>query len=155
MSNYPSHYFITSGNGIADDRLVSFDKALIAANISNYNLVRISSILPVKAEKAESIGLIEGSPLLTAYGTISCSESGTTIASAVAVGIPQDAQRVGVIMEFSGKCTKEVALDKVRDMVRQAMQNHGIALREIISSGIDAKCSGKDVATVISAVAIW
>lgn len=155
VSDYPSHYFITSGSGIADDELVSFDKALIDADISNYNLVRISSILPIGAERAESIDLIEGSPLLTAYGTMSCGESGTMIASAIAIGIPKDIQKVGVIMEFSGKCTKEVALDKVRNMAEQAMQNHGIALKKIISSGIDEKCSGKGVTTVISAVAIW
>ena len=50
MSSYPNSYMLTSGKGFDEDELVSFDNALISAKISGYNLVRVSSILPIGCE---------------------------------------------------------------------------------------------------------
>ena len=42
----PSSYILVTGVGNVKFQLVSFDKALFASKIANYNLVKVSSILP-------------------------------------------------------------------------------------------------------------
>lgn len=148
------YYKISSGSGKAEQALVAFDSALIHAGISNYNLVRVSSILPPGAEEKTEIELSEGSLLPTAYGTITSDISGDRIASAVAIGFPSDESKVGVIMEFEGHCSKEQAEATVRQMTIEAMRNHGIEMKQIIVSGVDTVVE-YGCGSCISAVAMW
>ncbi|MDE5931842.1 MAG: arginine decarboxylase, pyruvoyl-dependent [Lachnospiraceae bacterium] len=148
------YYKIGSGVGVADQALVAFDSALIHAGISNYNLLRVSSILPPGAKEAAAIGLSEGSLLPTAYGTITSDIPGDRIASAVAIGFPCDKSKVGVIMEFEGHCSKEQAEETVRRMTMEAMRNHDIQMERIVVSGVDAVVEN-GCASCISAVAMW
>lgn len=152
---YPTKFYISSGFGIDEFPLVSFDSALINARIANYNLIKISSILPIGCRLSEEIDLIEGSPLLTAYGTISSNRIGETIASSVAVGIPEKKDSVGIIMEYSGVCKKKDAEIVVRKMVEKAMINHGLPFSTILSSSIDVTVDQKKTFTVISAISLW
>lgn len=152
----PTHFYITSGIGVDSDALVSFDKALIDANISNYNLLKISSILPPNCIQSKSISKEFGSPLLTAYGTLSSSKVGTVISSAIAVGIPRKHTDVGVIMEESSFESSILLEKRVCNMVKKAMQNHQIELSNIISSS--AECVVKHdgtFATTISAIVLF
>lgn len=155
MLEYPHKFMISSGVGEAEEKLLSFDNALIDAGISNYNLLKVSSILPIGCEQAEYISLREGSALLTAYGTFSSNVPGETIASAVGVGIPRQPGEIGVIMEYAGICNKKHAEELVCKMVREAMENHGISCDEVMSSSIEKTILEKEFATVISAVALW
>ena len=155
MFEYPDKFTIVSGMGEAKERLVAFDNALISAGISNYNLLRVSSILPVNCMRAGKIDKREGSVLLTAYGTISSKQPGEKIASAVSVGIPRHSEDIGVIMEYSGVCSKEEAESTVREMAREAMINHGILCKEILSSSIEKIVQNNRYAAVISAIAMW
>ena len=43
---YPTEYRLSSGTGTSPHELVAFDNALLSAGISNYNLLKVSSILP-------------------------------------------------------------------------------------------------------------
>ncbi len=105
--------------------------------------------------RMEKVDKREGSVLLTAYGTISSDQPGERIASAVSVGIPRHPEDVGVIMEYSGVCSKEEAESKVREMAREAMINHGILCKEILSSSIEKIVQDNRYAAVISAIAFW
>lgn len=153
---YPRHYYITTGVGYDQRHLVAFDNALIDANISEYNLVKISSILPADCVQSLTIDLRKGSPLLTAYATISSSIIGETVSAAVAVGVPDSKTDVGIIMEFSHKGNAIEAELTVKSMVKRAMANHNIAIKEIISKSVEAACN-KDGETVslIAAISIW
>ena len=155
MLQYPRQYMISSGVGKDENELVSFDNALISGRISNYNLLRVSSILPIGCKRAETIDKWEGSALLVAYGCISSNIPNERIASAVAIGIPEAENQVGVIMEYSGKCSGSEAEEMVREMAVKAMRNHGIACKEIQSSFTEAVVSGTDYVTAISFVAMW
>lgn len=153
--NYPEKYKLSSGIGKSKYELVAFDSALIHAQIANYNLLRVSSILPIGAKYEEELDKKEGSALLVAYATISSNVKGDVIASAVSVAIPKDKECVGVIMEYSGHCSKEVAEEIVRKMAEIAIQNHGIEVEEIKSSAMGAVVEDEDYVSVISAVALW
>ena len=153
--DYPKKYLITSGCGKSQYELVAFDEALRNAEIGDYNLVKISSILPAGCQQATSDELPRrGSGLLTAFGTLSTNEKGVRIASAVSVAIPEDPDEVGVIMEYSGYCGAEQAENQVCLMAKEAMDNRGRAIKEILSSSAEATVDGA-YASVVSAICIW
>lgn len=152
----PKNYYITSGIGKDVDKLVAFDNALISANISNFNLVKISSILPPNCTKTNFVRSQLGSPLLTAYGTISSNISGTTISSAIAIGIPKSETDIGVIMESSGFESAKITEERVRNMVKKAMKNHKIDCVDIVSSSVECVVDENGIySTCISAVVLF
>ena len=155
MMTYPKKFKISSGTAAAKQKLVAFDKALIDAGISNYNLLRVSSILPIGCTQAERIDKLEGSTLLVAYGSYSSNIPGETIASAVGIGIPKGKNQIGVIMEFADVCNAAAAEKAVRQMVSDAMENHGIECKEIITSSTEAVVTAGEYTSIISSVALW
>ena len=152
---YPKKFLITSGIGHSKNQLVAFDNALINAKISNYNLLKVSSILPAGAKCVKKIDLKEGSPLLTAYARIDSNIPGTRIATAVGAAIPCSKKDIGVIMEFSGYCTAKEAEDTIKEMCAEAMENHGIPFSEIIVSSIDTVVESNEYTSLISAISFW
>lgn len=152
---YPTHYTISSGYGTNKFQLVSFDNALIDAGISNYNLVRVSSILPAECRKVDTVNLKYGSILHTAYGAYSSNILGETIASAVSIAIPQKQTDIGIIMEYSGACSRKEAQEIVEAMAEESMGNHSIIIKSIICSSIQRTILNNDYTTVISAVSMW
>ena len=155
MFQYPHNYHISSGAGYADTSLVSFDKALISSGISNYNLLRVSSILPSECVYSERINVKYGSPLLVAYGTITSNIENTLIASAIAIGIPVNNSDVGVIMECAGNYDAIYAERMAKQMVFESMFNHGIECKDVLCSSVEIKCKKGKYASVISAVSMW
>lgn len=150
---YPKNYYITSGKGSSSYKLVAFDCALLDAGISNYNLLKVSSILPSGCVRKEAIDLKPGSPLLTAYATITSDTTGEHIAAAVAVGIPQNSNDVGVIMEVTG--IEAASAEKTAcNMVKEAMANHGIKIDHIESSSIEGTVESGYL-SLIAAIALW
>ena len=151
----PNNYMISSGYGISKYKLVSFDNALINADISNYNLVRVSSILPAGCKMAEKIPLKNGSMLLVEYGSISSNEIGKRLASAISVAIPQNLSEAGIIMEYSDFCTAQQAAETAQEMAQIAMENHEIKIKDIICSSMEKVVENSEFITVISAVSMW
>ena len=152
---YPQFYRISSGKGVSSHELVSFDNALINAGISNYNLLRVSSILPAGCKKCSTISLKPGSPLLVAYGSISSDKSGQLISSAVGIGVPSENTNIGIIMEYSGFTDAKYAEQIVKTMIEESMKNHNIELDKIQLSSIECEVPETKFLTVISAVALW
>jgi len=156
MSGFcPTHYKISSGCGVGLQKLTSFDNALMAAQISDYNLVRVSSILPAGCVLSDIIGLRKGTILYTAYGSLSSNNIGETIASAVSIAIPQNQTDIGVIMEYSGKCSERKLQEAVKAMAEEAMNMRAIPIKDIICSSIECTIKEPEYTTVISAVALW
>ena len=148
-----NNYHINSGAGTAQFQLVAFDKALSAAGISNYNLVRVSSILPAHAKKCNVVSLEEGSPLHTAYATISSDVPGKKLATAVAVGIPANMNNIGVIMEAVGE-SKEETEQRAIDMVKAAMVWRNYEIERIESTSVEGIVEDGFL-SLISAIAMW
>jgi len=65
---------ISKGKGASENGLPSFDRALLDAGVGNYNLVRLSSILPAGCKWIDAKDIAshikEGSLLPTAYSTM-------------------------------------------------------------------------------------
>lgn len=153
-----SKYVIRCGVGRSDNYLPSFDKALLEAGVGNYNLVRLSSILPAKCKRVEYIDLPEGSLLPTAYATETSDVCGETVTSVIGVGIPKDENSVGVIMEYSCKgfsARKNIAMHVLEHMIKEAFDIRGWELKEIISDGIEARVDGRQTCTTFACIAEW
>lgn len=152
---YPKFYNISSGRGVSSYKLVSFDNALINAGISNYNLLKVSSILPIGCIEKKRVDLQEGSLLYTAYGSISSSHAGEVIATAVGIGIPADKGKIGIIMEFEGKTDAKNAEIIVRKMIEESMNEHGIKIGDVRVSSIDGVAPDEGYLSLVSAVSMW
>jgi arginine decarboxylase len=147
----PTKFTLVAGCGEATNKLNAFDNALLEAGIGNLNLMRVSSIMPPGTEHVKKLEIPPGSLVPTAYGAIGSDVPGETIAAAVAIGFSEDT--FGVIMEFSGKCSKEKAEETVREMVREAFRKRQMRLVDIKSKAAEHKVEKNGCA--FAAVALW
>lgn len=150
----PSNYILVSGVGRDKYQLVSFDKALFASKIANYNLVKVSSILPPNCIEEHVVTAKQGTILFTAYASISSHEKGV-ISAAVGVGIPQSSNEAGVIMEFSCSDHEDVAVHQVREMVKASMELRNTKIQEIKTASVEIVTSDEVFSTVVAALAMW
>ncbi len=144
-------YLLCAGKGRASTLLTSFDAALLDAGVGNYNLIKVSSILPEGFKEVNRVELPEGSLLPIAYGAVSDFEDGKRITAAIAVGIPD--RGVGVIMEYSGSLPEGEAREKVESMAREALELRGVKILEVKSKVVSAIVRGPT--TVFAGVALW
>lgn len=147
----PTKYFITSGSSEGNTELTAFDGALLQAGIGNINLIKVSSILPPKAQFTPDLLLPFGALVPTAYGSIISTEPGEIIAAAVAVGISEDS--FGIIMELTGKFTKEVAEEKIKTMVEESFAFRKMKLKELKVSAVDHQV--KEIGCALAAAPLW
>lgn len=147
----PKRYFLTSASAEGNSMLTAFDKALLKANIGNVNLLRVSSILPPEAELSSDLEIPSGSLVPVAYASITSDIPEDKIAAAVAVGLSEDS--FGVIMEYSGKCSRKEALEQVTGMVEEAFSTRNMKLVEIKTSAVEHVV--KDVGCAFAAVPMW
>lgn len=149
-------FFICSGRGFDEKHsLVAFDNALLNAGISNYNLLKVSSILPANCIQVQNIDLVEGAVLPTAYARMDCNQPGRMVSTAVGVAIPTDPNSVGVIMEYSGYCSAEESKQQITDMLQKAMKNHNISYQDLLISSIDSIVPKAGFLSLISALSFW
>ncbi len=150
----PKHYKIVSGSGKSKFPLVAFDKALLDAGIGNFNLVKVSSILPAHCMYSEEITLTPGSILYAAYAsvTITKGESGQT---AVAVAISENSDENGVIFETSSKENLENCELLVENMCTEAMEERNRKIKIIEKSSQKILAENDMFLSAISAVVMW
>lgn len=132
-----SEFCCVAGVGVDQYNIASFDKALIEAGVGNYNLVRVSSIIPPKAKLVNQINYPKGSVLFTAYAQKSTRKD-ESIASAIAAAIPKRADGVGVIMEYSCVGNKQKAIQIAETLAAEGMRRRGDSEYILVSDGIEA-----------------
>ncbi len=131
----PTKFTLVAGAGEGYTPLNAFDRALLEARAGNVNLIRVSSILPPGAEYVEELALPPGALVPVAYGAITSSTPGDTIAAAVAVGIP--AEGFGVIMEYSGHTSCLEAERIIRQMVEESFAIRGLELKKYMVKSVE------------------
>lgn len=160
-------FFICSGMGDSEYELTAFDSALENAGIENFNLVKISSILPCNTREASSQklknDLEEGSFLHTAFAKITSCTPDEVIGTCVAVAIPKEKDHIGVIMELSDRSltkTPKKMENELREkaflMCKEGMDRRKIGFKEIKVSSITKKIDHPEKYTaLVSAITIW
>lgn len=112
----PKKFFITSGVGMHKERLASLEMALRDAKVGEFNLVKVSSIIP---PGCELISREEGLKLLSPGQIVFCvlSENATNeknrlVVASVGLAMPQDPNLHGYLSEHSsfGQCEEEAGV---------------------------------------------
>lgn len=99
----PKQLFLTKGMGKHKEKLTSFELALRSAGIAQYNLVRVSSILPpgckiITREKGIKI-LSPGEIVFCVMSENSTNEPHRLMAASVGLAIPRDSKEYGYLSE--------------------------------------------------------
>ena len=155
MVKTPNIYSLVCGAAEGRTRLNAFDKALLQAGVGDTNLMRMSSILPPAAEEVpvSSIQFPKGGLIPVAFATIDGNTPGRLISAAIAVGIPEDDRKPGVIMEFEDHANLNTVEDIVRQMVVDGFEYRNRKLKEIKSFGIEHKI--ETCGAVFAAAVLW
>lgn len=107
----PIQLFLTKGVGFHRDQLISFEAALRDAEIANYNLVTVSSILPPKCriiKKEEGIKLLKpGQIVHVVLARNAVKEGRRLISAAIGVAIPKDDMIHGYLSELHAEGLNE------------------------------------------------
>ena len=155
MVYFPKNYVIRTGIGHASHKLGAFDHALILAGICDYNLIKVSSILPPECELQNVISLTKGALLPSAFASIYSNTLGEWISAAVAIGIPVNRSDVGVIMEHSSYGCKEQTEKLVRKFAEIAMNDRNIPVKKVVSCSIQVNVETEEFYCAFATVSMW
>lgn len=148
----PKRFTLVAASAEGQTELTAFDKALLFAGVGNVNLLKVSSILPPEAEYMPEPVVRPGSLLPIAYSSLVSDKPGDLIAAAVGVGISVR-DHYGVIMEFSGFCSKEEAEEIASEMVREAFDARGLPLNQKLIKSVDHNV--EKIGCVFAGVPLW
>ncbi|NWG12788.1 MAG: arginine decarboxylase, pyruvoyl-dependent [Acidobacteria bacterium] len=102
----PTRLFFTRGVGKHREELASFEMALRAAGIAQFNLVKVSSIFPPKCKiitKRAGLALLKpGQIVHCVMAQAATNEPRRLVASAIGIAIPRDPEQFGYLSEFHG-----------------------------------------------------
>jgi len=149
----PTKFYLVAGDADAAHPLNAFDGALIEAGIGNTNLMKMSSILPPNCVRIKPVKLPLGALIPVAYASKVSSIADEVISAGVAVAIPKDKNKNGLIMEYSGAGHKEEIEEIVRGMAAEGMKRRGYAVKEILAIGAEHK--EKKHGAAYAAVVLW
>ncbi|MBI3076315.1 MAG: arginine decarboxylase, pyruvoyl-dependent [Deltaproteobacteria bacterium] len=149
----PTIYFVAVGSAEGKSELNAFDNALLKAGIGNLNLVRVTSVIPIGAKRVDrsEIEIPRGALVPAAFGSICGHRPGETIAAAVGVGVNDDG--AGVIMEYSGRCTRRQAEARVARFVEEAFAARRERLAEVVIAGTQHRV--RKMGCAVAAVVLW
>jgi arginine decarboxylase len=151
----PTKFFLVSGSSEGFSLLNAFDGALLASGVGDTNLVRMSSILPpgCREVKPAPVPLPQGALVPVAYASLYSDVPGEIISAAVAIGIPEDANRAGLIMEYSARAEERVVVEQVKKMAEKGMEVRNRPIKEIMS--ISATFKVVTIGAVFAGVVLW
>jgi arginine decarboxylase len=99
----PTKVFFTKGVGRHREKLQSFELALRHADISHYNLVRVSSIFPPRCtivSKPDGVSSLRcGEIVHCVMADNACDEAGRLVVSSIGLAVPNDRSRYGYLSE--------------------------------------------------------
>ncbi len=154
FNNAPNIYMIKAANAEGLTELNAFDVALLKSGVGNTNLVKMSSILPPHCKRVDDIKLPLGDLVPVAYAAISSSKKGELISAAVAIAIPKDKTKNGLIMEYEDYgITKEEAESHVIEMAKWGMEYRGYEIDKIESIAVSHTVENHGAA--FACVALW
>lgn len=148
----PNKFALVSGTSEGSSRLNAFDHALLNAGVGNCNLLKVSSILPPGARLVKNLQIPPGSLVPIAYGSLCLDSPGEIISAAVGVGIGNP-ENYGVIMEYSGRTSKDEAEKQIKRMVKEAFEKRELPLSQILVRAVEHKIENNGCA--FAAVVLW
>ncbi len=149
----PDKFYLVAGESEGMTPLNAFDNALVDAGIGNTNLVKMSSILPPGSKQIKPVKLPLGALVPVAFASKVSSQTDEIISAAVAIAIPKDPKKNGLIMEYSAAGHKQEVEKIVRHMAEEGFKQRGYELKEVLS--ISAQHNVKKIGAAYAAVVLW
>jgi arginine decarboxylase len=154
----PSTVLLTSGTGHGHTPLNAFDNALLDAGVGNFNLIKVSSIVPpgavVEKSKTKFSKIPNGSLIYAVYTHSISGLEGEKTASVLAAAVPKN-QKTGVIFESSSDKKDVRQLEKiVTKMVEEACNKRGVEIEKIIYTNSQVEVKRNYACSVSLAVLI-
>lgn len=122
--------------------MTAFDAAVLNAGIGNFNLVKVSSIVPPNCRR-------EGAPpeaLLTPGSVVPCAFAHGTakhgdqpVSAAIGVAVPESPDDIGVVMEIAVSSDEDEARRMVRSMCQESMEMRSLGVKEILLASAQAR----------------
>lgn len=147
---------LTSGTGSGPTKLSAFDAALNTAGVANYNLIRLSSVIPPNSKIKVSKGPIKSKPGEWGdrlYVVMAETRVNTPNAEAWAgIGWVQDKKTgKGLFVEHEGANEKTVKRD-IKDSLEALMKTRGVDYGSIQLEVIGKTCTHEPVCALVVAV---
>ena len=151
----PTKFFLVKGSSEGFSLLNAFDGALLDSGVGDTNLVRMSSILPPGCEELNPppVPMPQGALVPVAYASLYSDVPGEVISSAVAIGVPKDVTRAGLIMEYSAKAEESIVIEQVKKMVQKGMEMRNREIKEIMA--ISATYKVVTIGATFAGVVLW
>jgi arginine decarboxylase len=128
----PSKVFLTKGVGKHKEKLASFELALRDAGIADYNIVRVTSILPPHAQlisKEKGIQNFKPGQIIYCVMAENVAHGHKPVGVSLAVAIPKNRNKIGYFAELMG------THNETKDLAKRAEDLASMILETII--GID------------------
>jgi arginine decarboxylase len=149
------NFILRAGVGRGLYKSTAFDRALVEAGVSNYNLIKVSSVLPPNCMQNNIITLAQGLLLPSAFAAIYSKNIGDVVSAAVAIGVPKNNTDIGVIMKHSAIVRQGKTEMVARQLAEQAMVDRSIAILEIISTSIECTVESNEIYCAFATVSMW
>ena len=122
----PKYAFLTKGVGISKEKLTSFEMSLRDAGIAEYNIVKVSSIMPPQCKiisKKEGLKMLSaGQIIFVVLSECSTNEPGRKVTSSVGFALPKDRAHHGYLSEHhSYGQSKKDAGEYAEDLAAQML----------------------------------
>lgn len=145
---------VTSGTGEAATELAAFDRALLDAGIANYNLIRLSSVIPAGSMVMEKRPDLPGSEwgwrLYVVLAEQRASRSGEQ--AWAGIGWIQDpADGRGLFVEHEGTSNEHV-VDLIEDSLASMRETREDTFGSVQMTTRGVRCTGTPVGAVVAAV---
>ncbi|MCX7831483.1 MAG: arginine decarboxylase, pyruvoyl-dependent [Actinobacteria bacterium] len=151
MWKTPTKITLVKGDGEGDTFLTAFDRALLNAGIGDFNLIKVSSIVPPGARFVELPDIPKGALVPTVYSKIESAIHGEVISACVGAGVSEEG--LGLLYEFSHQGTAAAAEEIVRNMIEEGMAMRGLKLKEV--KIVSAEHKVEKIGCAICAAVMW
>lgn len=148
---------VRKGVGVGPTELAAFDQALVKANIANFNLLYLSSVLPPKSdvviEEEAKFTPIEGGWGDRLYVVMAQKRTNQRNQEAWAgIGWIQDEKtKKGLLVEHEGHSETEVRAD-IKHSLNALAKNRGLDFGHVNMAVVGVKCQDKPVCALVAAV---
>ena len=151
LDKTPNAVWASAGAAEGDTELNAFDNALLAAQVGNLNLIRVSSVYPRTPSSWTNHPRSRPARWSRRSTTVHVSaHPGETVAAAVGIGVAEGSH--GMIYESHGTSRGEVEAT-VRQMIDEGFARRGLHLKEVIVRSIEHKV--ERIGCAVAAVVLW
>jgi len=147
---------VTSGVGFGPTPLSAFDHALFEAGIANYNLIPLSSVIPLghqpRVERVDWNGQEQGHRLYVVLASQQAETKGQSVAAGLGWVMAKTNPVWGLFVEHHGETEEDVRRQIENSLAHMMSYRTDCQWGKIETHIVSAKCSGTPVCALAAAI---